>query len=151
MLSHLSIPARDPATVAAALATLMGGETLPFVPLPGAFIAFASHPEGVTVEVYPADTRMLPGVADVQFAKSTPLEFTATHLAIETVLDQDGVLALAQEHTWLARVSPRGPFFSVIEVWIENFTLVEVMTPSMAESYRQIMTPAAWRQAFQLA
>ncbi|MDX2102782.1 MAG: hypothetical protein EAZ99_01980 [Alphaproteobacteria bacterium] len=147
MLRHVSIPATNPAVVADVLAHLMGGEALPFVPLPGAWVAFAAGEDGTTVEVYPATTCMVPGALDVAFEQTTPRTpaAPAVHLAIETVLDTRAVTQLATQHGWLVREAQRGPFFSVIEVWLENSLMVEVMTRAMVADYLSVMTAERWR------
>jgi len=42
----------------------------------------------------------------------------------------------------------RGPAFPVIEVWLEDRLLVEVLTPEMAARYASFMSPAGLAQLF---
>ena len=61
--------------------------------------------------------------------------------------EQAEVLALAAEEGWLAKYRNRGGVFGVIEVWLENRLLIEVLTPEMQAEYRNAMTPVGLRAA----
>ena len=51
------------------------------------------------------------------------------------VLGVGDILAIAEREGWRALRLPRGPF-DVIELWIENTVMLELMTPDMAAAYR---------------
>ena len=59
---------------------------------------------------------------------------TATHAAISVDLEVDEVLAIAAREGWRALVLPRGGF-EVIEFWIDNTVMIELLTPAMAADY----------------
>lgn len=60
-LKHLSLNAQDPRRVASLLASLLGGEALPFPPFPDSWIAFSSADDGSAIEVYPDAHRLKAG------------------------------------------------------------------------------------------
>lgn len=65
-----------------------------------------------------------------------------THLAISTPLDEEEVHALAAEYGWLSRTCWRGPSaFRVIELWIDNAYLFEVLTSEMQKEYIRTVVP----------
>ena len=145
MLYHASISAYEPARVAAALARLWGGEAHPFPPVPGAHVALAGDDRGTLIEVHPFGVEMMPGVNEVAYARGgqTPAHST-THLAVGTDLDEAEVAAIAREEGWRALRCDRGPF-EVIELWLENRILVEILTPDMQRRYVSAITLANWR------
>jgi hypothetical protein len=148
MIHHFSFAAREPQRVATAIARLWGGEAFPFPPVAeGSWVAIAGDARGTTIEVYPAGAELHPaeGDADSVAVMAEPAGFVATHAAIATPLDEAQVHALAAEHGWLAKYRKRGGRFGVIEFWVENAFLLEVMTPAMQAEYTGFMSPDAWR------
>lgn len=167
MIHHLSIAARNPRLVAAVLAEVLGGEAYAFPPRPGSFIALAGDDRGSAIEVYPLGTELHPGTGpsrpwtaqdgsattphEVQIRGGFPSHpWTATHVAVASPLSEAEVHALARREGWRAVTCDRGPAFQVVELWLENRTLVEVLAPSMVDRYRAFLVPAAWREAFGL-
>lgn len=149
MIRHLSFAARDPQVVATAIAELWGCEAFPFPHVAqGSWVAISGDRRGSTMEVYPLGAELHPVEGDndaVAVMALAPATHTSTHAAIDTVLDQAGVFALAQRHAWLAKYRKRGGIFGVIELWVENTFLLEVMTPEMQREYTDFMSPEAWR------
>jgi hypothetical protein len=45
-------------------------------------------------------------------------------------------------------VCNRGRFFDIVEVWVENAYLVEVLDPEQLADYQRAMTIENWRRAF---
>lgn len=150
MLFHASIPARDPAATAAAIARLWNGESLPFPPVPGAWIAFAGDDRGTQIEVYPAEIALVPGPVEVAGTAADPALPSGVHLAIGVPHTAEQVVAIASEMGWTARVCDRGGFFGVVEVWIDDRLMIEALTPEMQRAYVAAMTPANWKRAFAL-
>jgi hypothetical protein len=149
MIHHFSFAAENPERAARAIAELWGGEAFPFPPVAkGSWVAIAGDARGTTIEVYPLGSELHPvdGAADAEARQAaTPARFTATHAAIATELDQAAVEALAQRHGWLSKYCKRGGIFGVIEFWVENAFLLEVLTPQMQREYTDFMSPDAWR------
>jgi hypothetical protein len=141
MIHHLSIAARDPKHAAGVLAELMGGTAVPFPPNPGSFFALQLDEHGSGVEVYPAGTELQPGgVTGGSFVRTDARGFGSTHFALSVATDAETVKAIAQRAGWQCFDCNRGPFH-VIEVWVENETMVEVLPPAYAREYLAFTRP----------
>ena len=141
MIHHLSIAARDPKHVAGILAELMGGKAVPFPPNPGSFFALQLDEHGSGVEVYPAGTELQPGgEVGGTFVKKEPRGFGPTHFALSVSTDADTVETIAKRAGWNCFRCNRGPFH-VIEVWVENQSMVEILPPEYAAEYLAFTRP----------
>src|SRR6266567_9547640 len=143
MIHHLSIAARDPKHVAGVLAEFMGGVAVPFPPNPGSFFALQLDEHGSGVEVYPAGTQLQPGGSDGGgFVKKPAAErgYGATHFALSVAAEADAVEAIANLEGWHCFRCNRGPFH-VIEVWLENESMVEILPPELAAEYLAFTRP----------
>jgi hypothetical protein len=151
MIYHVSVSAKDPARVANAIAELWNGEVLPFPPIAeGSLIVMAGDDRNSAIEVYPAGTQLHPADGDADAVGRPGAEaeaMTATHLAIASPHDRDAVFAMAAREGWLAKYRKRGDMFGVIELWIENSLMIEVLTPEMQAEYLAGMTIDGWKQA----
>lgn len=138
MIHHLSIPVRDTRHTADVFCELLGGGVVtPFGPYRDSWIAWSGDDHGTAVEFYPVGTQLYPPTepdqAQFRHDPSAPAH-TATHAAISVDLDVDQVLAIATREGWRALVLPRGGF-DVIEFWIDNTVMIELMTPAMTADY----------------
>jgi hypothetical protein len=141
MIHHLSIAAREPQKAADVLAELMGGTAVPFPPHPGSFFALQMDDHGSGVEVYPAGTQLEPGgEVGGSFIRTEPRGYGATHFALSVPTDGATVQAIAERAGWKCFDCNRGPFH-VIEVWVENNTMVEVLPPNYASEYLAFTRP----------
>jgi hypothetical protein len=142
MIHHLSIAARDPKHVAGILAEFMGGVSVPFPPNPGSFFALQLDEHGSGVEVYPAGTELQPGGSNgASFVKKPEGRgFGPTHFALSVAAAADTVEAIARREGWQCFRCDRGPFH-VIEVWIENESMVEILPPEFAREYLAFTRP----------
>ncbi len=137
MIHHVSIPARNPRHVANVLAELLGGTVSRFGPYHDSFIALARDDHGTALEVFPVGTELFLDVAQGQTHfrhNGDCTEYTATHVALSVKLDKKSVIALAERESWCAREMSRGSF-RVIEFWVENRVMLEVLTPEMTAEY----------------
>jgi hypothetical protein len=145
MLFHASISAYDPARVAAVLAEMMRGESFRFPPVLGSYIAIAGDRHGTAIEVYPAGKALVPGDAE---AETTTLcdgdRPSETHLALGVPIDEAELRRIAEREWWLCRTCDRGGAFRVVEVWVENRTLIEALTPDMQAEYLAFANPRGW-------
>lgn len=154
MIYHTSIGVRDPERAAKAIAELWGGKAVPFLPVRnGSWMALAGDDRGTAVEVYfsgvvldPAEEGSV-GLEPVKLGS----ELTSTHIAMGTDLSEDEVLALAEREGWFARKKDRHLPFGVIEVWIEDHVLLEVLTAEMRADYVKAMTIEGWDAALEQA
>lgn len=160
MIAHVSIPARDPRTTALLLARLIDGESFDFPVVPGARIAIAGDGSGLAIEVYPDGMAHHPGTGTADPARgpagvaampwedqitpdATQLRPSAFHLALVSKLGDEAVMSLARQAGFRAVQCDRAGVFRLVELWLDNTLLVEVLNPSEAERYRHFMNPAA--------
>ncbi|MCP5432812.1 MAG: hypothetical protein H6923_06030 [Alphaproteobacteria bacterium] len=151
MLFHASIPADRPEHVAKVVAELWRGDYSAFPPFPGSFIAFAGDARGSEIEVVPRGQRLVPDGAEVGWRNEAPSPASEVHLAVASPLTAGEILALARREGWTARVCDRGGVFHVVEFWIENKFLLEVLTEEFQAEYLAFMDPARFRALFGLA
>jgi hypothetical protein len=141
MIHHLSIAARDPKSAAGVLAELMGGTVVPFRPNAGSFFALQLDEYGSGVEVHPAGTELQPaGATGGSFVRKDSHGYSPTHFALSVAADADTVQTIAKRAGWQCFDCDRGPFH-VIEVWVENETMVEILPPKYAAEYLAFTRP----------
>jgi hypothetical protein len=158
MLNHISISARDPQRVANVLAELWNGIVLPFPPTPNSFFVLANDGRGSAVEVTPIDIVLKPGEQlpsetgtealsedyGAQFVKGEVVpDYVPTHLNINSHLSIDEIKAIGEREGWRTLFCDRGEgLFQLVELWIEDRFLLEVMTPEQTARYVEITDPA---------
>ncbi len=151
MIFHASIPADDTARVARVLAEILGGQDLPFPPWPQSRMVFSGLDETSSVEVIPRDRPFTQGETDTQpGGRANEAGASAWHLLVGTTRAVEDVLAIAAREGWRALVCSRGGMFDVIELWVENAIMLEVVTAEMQADYRRSYNPANWRAVFGL-
>lgn len=149
MIFHASIPADDPEHVASVLAEIWRGKAFRFPPWPGACVAMAGDERNTTIEVYPRAQTITPGEGDGPGRPSldpTPSRFGCFHLAIATDRRADEILAIGAREGWRTVRCSRGGIFEVIELWLENALMVEVLTAEMQADYRSRAKVGIWRE-----
>jgi hypothetical protein len=148
MIHHVSIPAHDPVRVAAVLAELMGGRDYPFTgPLPGARMAVSGDPNGTMIEVYPETVVLAPGTGEnpVSFAEDVVQRpYTPFHVLLSVPLERAAIEHIGAREGWRTRFFGRGrpgqpPVFHLLEFWVENRIMLEVVPAEMAGPYERYM------------
>ncbi|MFO1103785.1 MAG: hypothetical protein U1E20_12865 [Methylocystis sp.] len=149
MIHHISIPARNPAHVAAVLAELMNGRAFPFSgPLPGAHMAMSGDPQGTMIEVYPDTITLAPGEADeaqVAFTAGAPATgYFPFHALISVPLERAAIERIGAREGWRTKFFGRGapgkpPVFHLLEFWVENRVMLELATADMVHEYASFM------------
>lgn len=136
-IHHYSIPAQDTRHVAEVLCELFKGTITPFGPYQNSYIVWFSDEYGSAIELFPAGTEMIPDVGDGQANfrhNASASRFTATHAAISIDRSREEILTFASDSGWRALELSRGTF-NVIEFWIENCVMIELLTPDMTRDY----------------
>ena len=167
MINHISIAVNEPEKVANFIAELWNGAVFPFPPAPNSFFVVANDGRGSAVEVTPIDTILVPGKGlpeeenfdsttrteefEAQFVKSDFVpQYVPTHLNINTPLSETEVKELAKREGWRVLTCNRGEgLFQLVEIWIENRFMLEVMTPEQTARYVEITQPEFLSEAFQ--
>lgn len=151
MIYHAAIPANNPKSAAETLARIMGGEAMPFPVVPDAWVAWSG--DGVTeVEIVRrghAFARAEEGKEPRLVAADEGLSASGWHVAIGTEVAADEVVRIAREAGWPAQICDRAGFFEIVEVWIDDCSLVEVLDPSMQQRYRNAFSRETWKNALQ--
>ena len=144
MLHHFSMTADQPARVAQVLAELLHGEFAPFPVHPGSFMAIAMDAYGTMIEVYPTETELMPGFGREQAIFSSNAfasPFTATHVALSVPASEEQIERIAAREDWHLVHCNRDGLFDVLEFWVENKMMLELLTPQMATQYVECMQP----------
>ena len=159
MINHISIAVENPERVANVISELWNGMVIPFPPAPNSFIVLANDGRGTGVEVTPRDTILVPGEGfppeedfsietrteqnGAQFVKSDFVpQYVPTHLNINTHLSIEEIKEIGRREGWRTLVCNRDEgFFQLVELWIEDRFLLEVMTPEQTARYLEITNP----------
>lgn len=145
MLFHVSLEADDPRHVSKVLAELLGGESMPFPPIDGSWTALAGDDRGTMIEVYPRGTELHDGPDGAIGRIGGSKRHGSVHIAIATPLDAEAVFDIARREEWRAKYCRRGGRFGLIELWVENCLMVEVLTGEMQQEYLDTVTIANWK------
>ncbi len=165
MIAHFSIPSRTPRETAFFFASVIDGTVFDFPVVPGASIAVANDNSGLAVEVYPFDMAHHPGAGAVDpdhkpegpmalpwedqiFPESGEPTHSGFHCAMSTSISEGEIIARAAALGWRALACERGGVFGLVEVWVDNKFLVEVLVPKEVERYKAFMTPQGCAQMF---
>jgi hypothetical protein len=153
MIHHISIPAKDPQHVARVIAELWQTEALPFPPVPGGFIVIADDEHGTAIEVTPLGTELVPGDDDAgaqSRVNATASPFTATHAALSVPLSAERVKEIAAREGWRTGTFERGGVFQVVEFWVEDHLLLELLPPEMTQRYLDFLTTRNYAELLRL-
>jgi len=151
MIHHISLSAHKPEHVAEVLAEVLNGQAVPFFPHPGSYMVFPMDEYGTGIEIYPLDTKLIPGEGDeqgkfVDIANSS--NFIATHAAISVTKTQEEIEEIGKRENWRTVRCNRDSFFDVMEFWLENQVMLELLTPEMAAQYLAATHPENLKKIF---
>ena len=148
MIHHISMPALEPISVARVLADLIGGRAYRFPgPLPGAAMAVSGDRHGTMIEIYPDTVVMAPGEGEAPVAyRDAPAErsHAGFHALLSVPHDRAAIERIGAAAGWRTKFFSRAapglpPVFHVVEVWVENRFLLEVVPADMIEVYESYM------------
>lgn len=165
MIAHFSIPARDTQAVAGVFARVIDGVAMPFPVVEGAWVAIARDGSGVGVEVVPETSAHHPGEGDEDPSRppegpipmpwetqirqdGRPQAAGPFHVAMTTRLSTEEVLAIGREQGWRAVHCDRGGVFDLVELWVDNRALVEILSPEGTDRYLAFYNPEAAAKMF---
>ena len=144
MLHHISVAVNYPQQVANVLAEIFQGQAVPFPPHPGSYMVLAKDEFGTVVELYPIETIIVPKINQGQAGfLSTQIapEYTSVHAAISVPLSLEEIERIGAQQGWQVSLCNRDGFFDVVEFWVENRLMLELLTPRMAAAYLQLFQP----------
>jgi hypothetical protein len=149
MLFHASIPADNPEHVARVIAELWRGEAMPFPPHPGAWMAWSGDDRGTELEIFPRGQEEFPSQGEVSIRTNpSPSPYSEVHFAMGTRLEFEEVLVIAGREGWMAQRCDRGGLFNIVEFWVENKFLLELMPDAEQKRYVENMKPDKFRELF---
>ncbi|AFY93259.1 hypothetical protein [Chamaesiphon minutus] len=156
MIHHFSIAAHHPLHVSQVLAEILQGQSVPFPGHPGSHVALAFDPQGTMVEVHPFGTALFPGDAANEPSHLLPNPaasiYTANHTAISVPVSTAQIQSIAEREGWRMAHCRRGDnYFDVIEFWVENQLLIELLPPELVDRYLAFMSPESLVAAAQAA
>jgi hypothetical protein len=108
----------------------------------------------LSIELHPFGTAFFPGettqdAGQLQpYAEATP--YSANHTAISVPTSIDQLQAIADRAGWrMVHCRRGGNYFDVIEFWLENQLLIELLSPEIVDQYLMFMEPQALMKAAQ--
>lgn len=145
MLHHISIAVNQPQKVAEVLAEVFSStaKVAPFPPHPGSYMVFAGDEFGTAIELYPMGTVIVPDETQAAFQQTqNPSRYTPFHAAISVPIELEALQQIGQRQGWHVRDCDRDGLFHVVEFWVENQLMLELLTPTMAKAYLRLFEPA---------
>jgi catechol 2,3-dioxygenase-like lactoylglutathione lyase family enzyme len=140
-IHHFTVPARDPARVAAVLAEVLGARVIALPHPVGTLLVYAGDSDGTAIEIWPAGTRGRIGAAELHVTELPLPEVWPHHGYVTTdATDADQVLAIFAREGWRAERVQNGPLgrgFSLVRGWIENHTGIEIADRPMRAEYER--------------
>jgi len=153
MLYHLSFAVRDPQHVAEVVAKLWQGKSIPFPGHVGSFIAMAMDAYGTAIEFLPKGSVLKPvasGEMEDWFQEPNTTGYTATHVNMAVPISEAEIYAIANREGWRAVRCGRQGFFELVEFWIENEIMLELIPPNLVEGYQTFIRPENLKAIFNL-
>jgi len=146
MIFHFSISADDPKRTATMFAELWRGQAFYFPMVgKGSWIAHAGDDRRTTIEVYPRDLAFYPNESGEGHQRNEPVSRHGPfHAAVGTPLSIEEVEEIGRRYACHTILCNRGPF-RVIEFWVDNAQMVEMLTPEMQAEYQRSVTPDGFR------
>ena len=146
MIFHFSISADDPKRTATMFAELWRGKVFYFPMVgKGSWIAHAGDDRRTTIEVYPRDLAFYPNESGEGHQRNEPVSRHGPfHAAVGTPLSIEEVEEIGRRYGCHTILCNRGPF-RVIEFWVDNAQMVEMLTPEMQAQYQRSVTPDGFR------
>lgn len=153
MIHHISFAVNNPLHAAKVVAELWQGRAIPFPDHPGSYIAISLDRYGTAIEFMPKGTVLKPGssLESVRFSEPNidATGYTATHANIAVPISEAQIYEIADREGWRAVRCKRGDFFELIEFWIENEILLELLPPKLMEQYLVMVQPENLKAMFE--
>lgn len=144
MLHHISVAVIDPLYVSEVLAEILHGRVVPFPPNPGSYVVLAGDEFGTMFEFYPLGTELIPdshqGQAGFQMNQK-PTHYTSVHAAISVPTSLEEIERIGKEEGWRVFLANRDGLFDVVEFWVENRLMLELLTPALTPRYLSVFNP----------
>jgi hypothetical protein len=142
MIHHISLAVHNPLRVAQIVAELWQGRAVPFPHHPGSYMALSFDSYGTAIEFFPKGTVLKPDSDSVGFYNSnSDAGYTATHANLAVPISETQIYEIADREGWRAVRCQRAGLIDLIEFWVENEVMLELIPPSLMERYRATVEP----------
>ena len=146
MIHHISFSALDPRTVAQALGEVFLAPALPAPPpFPdGSFVVPLMDEQGTFLEIVPHGTVLRAGEGGEPAGWTSSVEgtFNPNHAFISTRRSVEELVALGESRGWRTVLCDRGAF-RLVEMWIENRQMLELVTQTQLQAYLGVVRAVA--------
>ncbi len=143
MIHHISIDAYNPLRVASVLAEIWNGKAYQFF-YPGSYNVMPFDSYGTGIVVFPKGTVWFPGsdTRSAQLVPSTSTDLVAIHAAISVPATQQQIEQIGKREGWRVLTREQGDgAFRLVEFWVEDRILFELLPPGFEAQYLQTMQP----------
>lgn len=149
MIRHISLSVNDPLRVATVVAEILKGYVVPFPVNPGSYMTLAADDFGTAIEFYPAGSEIFPnrhqpnsdrGEASFRI-NPQPTQYCAFHAAISVPISLEEIERIGNREGWRVLLANRDDIFDVVEFWVEDRLMLELLTPAMTTKYQAILSP----------
>jgi hypothetical protein len=126
------------------MAEIFQGQVIPFPPNPGSYVALAADVYGTAIEVYPNGSELVPGEDESQAGfrlTQQTTRYTPFHAAISVPISLEEIERIGDLEGWRVLFANRDGLFDVVEFWVENQLMFELLTPAMAAKYQAVLNP----------
>jgi len=145
MIFHFSISADDPKRTATMLAELWRGEAFYFpMVAEGSWVAHAGDERRTTIEVYPRNLAFYPSDGECEQRNEPVSRNGPFHAAVATPLSAEEIEEIGRRYGCHTSRCVRGPFH-VIEFWVDNSMMLEMLTPEWQAEYQRAITTQGWK------
>ncbi len=156
MIRHISIDADHPLQVARVLAEIWNGKVYQFF-YPGSYTVMPFDDYGTAIVVFPQGTVWQPGsdaqsaqlaaAASPDLASRDSGNALALHAALSVPTTQQQIEQIGRREGWRVLTREQGDgAFKLVEFWLENRILIELLPPGFETQYLQTMQPEAIEQ-----
>lgn len=144
MLHHISVAVYNPMHVAEVMAEILQGTMMPFPPNPGSYMTLTGDQYGTLLEFYPIGTELIPnaweGQAGFQMNEQIT-HYTSVHAAISVPISLEEIERIGEREGWRVVLANRDGLFDVVEFWVENRLMLELLTPAIVSKYLKALSP----------
>jgi hypothetical protein len=144
MLHHISIAVYNPMHVAEVMAEILQGIVVLFPPNPGSYMTLTGDQYGTLLEFYPIETELVPNAWQGQAGFQINQQFshyTSVHAAISVPISLEEIERIGEREGWRVVSANRDGLFDVVEFWVENRLMLEVLTPAIVQKYLNALSP----------
>jgi hypothetical protein len=116
------------------------------------FIALAMDAYGTAIEFLPKGSVLKPTSNESSDWASEPslTGYTATHVNMAVPISEAEIYDIAKREGWRVVRSGRQGLLELIEFWIENEIMLELMPPNLMERYQAVVQPESLKALFNL-